>query len=236
MKKFLVVCVAIAGALYLAYLVILPTVYLRYRLTLDVDVDGVIRTGSGVVEIAYQPLPDWLVDISQSAHFGGEMSGYAITVDLGERGSLFVANARPFFVVDPKTHLMALPRAGNLSMLPFVAYGLPQDGLPSEMLRLARELRATKRPIDLPPDKLPMLVRFRNINDRDTFEEADPRDLTAAYGSGVRLARARFEFTTDPVSPMPGNWPKWLRAADDSEYRQTGSHLVAFPVIPWFKS
>jgi hypothetical protein len=24
------------------------------------------------------------------------------------------------------------------------------------------------------------------------------------------LARARFEFTTDPVSPMPATWPKWL--------------------------
>jgi hypothetical protein len=55
-----------------------------------------------------------------------------------------------------------------------------------------------------------MLVRFRNINDRHTFEELDPRDLAAAYGPGVRLARARFEFTTDPVSPMPQAWPKWL--------------------------
>jgi hypothetical protein len=53
--KFLVVCAAIAVGLYAAYLVIFPTVYLRYRLTLDVDVDGVARTGSGVVEIAYQP-------------------------------------------------------------------------------------------------------------------------------------------------------------------------------------
>ena len=39
--RFLVVCTAIA------YLAILPTAFLRYRLTLDVDVDGVERSGSG---------------------------------------------------------------------------------------------------------------------------------------------------------------------------------------------
>jgi hypothetical protein len=119
---------------------------------------------------------------------------------------------------------------------PFVAYGEPEDGMPSEMLELARKLRATKGPTDIPPDRLPMLVRFRNINDRHTFEELDPRDLAAAYGPGVRLARARFEFTTDPVSAIPANWPKWLVTADGGIYSMTGSHLDAFPVVPWFKA
>ena len=60
--RFLVVCTVIA------YLVILPTAFLRYRLTLDVDVDGVERSGSGVVEIAYQPMPDWLVEGGPTAY------------------------------------------------------------------------------------------------------------------------------------------------------------------------
>lgn len=207
--KFLVVCAAIAGGLYLAYLVILPTVYLRYRLTLDADVDGVMRTGSGVVEIAYQGMPDWLSEIGQGAHFGGEMRGYAITVDLGERGLLFVVDAYPF-LADPKTHLIALPRAASLSMLPFAAYGLSGSYDPTSGLAAVRELQAKQGPVDIPPGRLPMVVRFRNIDDGDTIEEVDPRDLAAAYGPGVRLARARFEFTTDPVSPMPQAWPKSL--------------------------
>src|ERR1700722_3368819 len=102
--KFLVVCAAIAVGLYLAYPLIFPTAYLRYRLTLDVDVSGVMRTGSGVVEIAYQPVPDWLVNIGGGSHFTSEMRGYAITVDLGERGLLFVVEAYP---ADRKTHLIA---------------------------------------------------------------------------------------------------------------------------------
>jgi len=59
-----------------------------------------------------------------------------------------------------------------------------------------------------------MWVRFRNINDLGAIEELDPRHLAAAYGPGVRLARARFEITTDPVSPMPRTWPKWLASEE----------------------
>jgi hypothetical protein len=225
-----VVCAAIAVGLYVAYLVILPTAYLRYRLTLGVDVDGVERSGSGVVEIAYQPIPDWLVEAGPTAYFVGEMRGYAITVDLGERGLLFVVNSRPL-LADPKTGLVVIPQAANLDMLPFAAYGLPQDGLPSKMLPLARKLRATKGLVDIPADKLPMVVRFRNLDDRNTIEEVDPRDLAAAYGRGVRLMRARFEFTTDPVSSMPETWPRWLANDDHREFRFAYQHLWSFSTI-----
>jgi hypothetical protein len=227
--RFLVVCATIAVGLYAAYLVILPTAYLRYRLTLDVDVDGVMRRGSGVVEIAYQPLPDWLVDISQGAHFLGETRGYAITVDLGEHGLLFVVDSRPF-LVDPKTDLIALPQGSSLNMLPFAAYGQAKDGIPSEMLQLARRLRA-KGPTDVPADKLPMVVRFRNIENRDTIEELDPRDLAAAYGSQVRLARTRFEFTNDPISPMPNTWPKWLAGEAQRRFSFPYQHLWSYVTI-----
>ncbi len=160
-----------------------------------------------MVEIAYQPLPDWLVNIGGGSHFAGEMHGYAITVDLGERGLLFVVDAYP---ADPKTHLIAGDPGARLSMLPFAAYGLLGSYDPSSGLAAVRELQAKEGPVDIPANRLPMVVRFRNIDDGDTIEELDPRDLAAAYGPGVRLARARFEFTTDPVSPMPQAWPKWL--------------------------
>ena len=165
--KFIAVCAAIAVSLYAAYLVILPTAYLRYRLTLDLDVDGLTRTGSGVVEIAYQPLPEWLANIGGGSHFSGEMRGYAITVDLGERGLLFVVDAYPG---DPKTHLIAGDPAARLSMLPFAAYGLSGSYDPSSGLAAVRELQAKEGPVDIPPNRLPMLMRFRNIDDGDTIE------------------------------------------------------------------
>jgi hypothetical protein len=75
--------------------VIFPSVTLRYRLTVDVDVDGVTHSGSGAVEFTYQPLPDSFQFFGGGAHFIGEMRGYAITVDLAQYGPLFVVNYRP---------------------------------------------------------------------------------------------------------------------------------------------
>lgn len=95
-------------------------------------------------------------------------------------------------------------------MLPFAAYGRLGSYDPSSGLAAVRELQTKTGSVDIPRDRLPMVVRFRNIDDGDTIEELDPRDLSAAYGPGVRLARAKLEFTTDPVSPMPRTWPKWL--------------------------
>jgi hypothetical protein len=224
MKKFLMVSGAIVGGLCLAYLMFFPTDYLRYRLTLDVDVDGVTRTGSGVVEVAYQGMSGWLSEIGQGAHFGGEMRGYAITVDLGERGLLFVVDSRPF-LEDPATHLLALPKLASLNMLPFVAYGLSQSYDPSSGLAAVRKLQTKKGSVNVPPDGLPMVVRFLNVDDGSTIEELDPRDLSAAYGPGVRLARARFEFTTDQVSPMPAIWPKWLVSGEQLGFGFSNQHL-----------
>jgi hypothetical protein len=215
-RKLLAVCVVIEAGLYIAYRLIFPTVYLRYRLTLDVDVDGVTRTGSGVVEIAYQPVPMFM-NIGQGSHFGGEMRGHAITVDLGARGLLFVVDSRPF-LTDPKTGLAALPEAATLSMLPFAGYGLSQDQGPSTGLAHARELREKKGRVEIPPEMLPMMVRFKDINDRGAIEELDPRDFAAVYGRGVQLAGARFEFTATGVTPMPQSWPNWLVDEREREF------------------
>jgi hypothetical protein len=37
-------------------------------------------------------------------------------------------------------------------------------------------------------------------------------------GRGVHLAGARFEFTSDLVTPMPQSWPKWLVDEREREF------------------
>jgi hypothetical protein len=78
------------------------------------------------------------------------------------------------------------------------------------MLGVAREVRRETVPVDVPVDLLPMVLWFRDFNDRHTNEEVDPRDLATSLGPGIRLVRARLEMTSDPISPMPKSWPKWL--------------------------
>lgn len=109
--KLLVVCAAIVGGLYVAYVVAFPTAYLRYRLTLNVDVDGVTRTGSGVVEIPYSFAPDAFASLPGNT-FYGDIRGSAITVDLGARGLLFVVNEYPA-LADLATGKSLFPNAAN---------------------------------------------------------------------------------------------------------------------------
>jgi hypothetical protein len=220
--KFAVICVAISLGCYAAYSLVFPTAYLRYRLTLDVDVDGVMRAGSGVIEISYQPPPDFMIGAIGGNHFRGKMHGYAITVDLGDRGLLFVIDARPD-LAEGKTDKSLFPgrdifpNGATLTTLPLVANDLPPEGMPSVMLRLVNKLRNKHGVVDVPPEKLPMLVRFRDIGKRQSMGEVDPRDLSSAFGPGVNLVGARVEVTNDPITPMPSIWPKWL--ADEADER-----------------
>ena len=117
------------------------------------------------------------------------------------------------------------PNSRASTCFPFVAYDLSQSYDPSSGLAAVRELQTKEGSVEVPPDKLPMLVRFRNVNDGNTIEELDPRDLAAAYGPGVRLARAQFEFTTDLVTPMPAIWPKWLASEEQRGFGFSYQHL-----------
>ncbi len=222
-------CAVIIAILLLAYDLAGGGVTLRYRLTVDVDVNGVTHTGSGVVQVTYQSLPQWFIEalpLDWAAQFHGSLTGSAITVDLGKPGLLFVVNFTPL-LGGPGGYY--LPHGTSLDLLPFVAYrslfppdaqAFPESGPSWVILDRARLIRGAKaKPINIPAENLPLLVRFTNINDRNSIEQVDPRDLAAAYGAGVRLVGATFELTRDPVSPMPSVWPSWLKLDKGNSFK-----------------
>lgn len=177
--KFLAALVLIALGGYVAFSSIFPTHDVRYRLSLVLDVDGVEQTSSGVIGVSYQLSPDGLVAGFGGSHFGGDMHGNAVTIDLGKRGLIFVIDSGSLV---PK----ALPGTGrlrpasvDLSRLPLDAYSLPTDGAPSAMAQPLRQLRAETKAVDVPIEKLPMFVRFRDIDDPVSIEEIDPGHLDA---------------------------------------------------------
>jgi hypothetical protein len=53
----------------------------------------------------------------------------------------------------------------------------------------------------LPLTSLPLLVRFRDLDDPKTVERVDPLDLGKSFGTGVKLQRATLE-----IVPA-GTWP-----------------------------
>src|SRR4051794_40755694 len=69
---------------FAAYTYVFSTT-VRYRLTLEADVDGERKSGSSVVEVIYSKNND---PISQ-AEFTIDVRGEAVILDLGPRGTLF---------------------------------------------------------------------------------------------------------------------------------------------------
>jgi hypothetical protein len=223
--KLLVVCAAIVGGLYVAYLVAFPTAYLRYRLTLNVDVDGVTQTGSGVVEIPYSFAPDAFASLPGS-QFYGDMRGYAITVDLGARGLLFVVNQLPA-LADPATGKTLFSNAADLSQLPLVAFKV--SGKASEI----RNLQASNKSIDIPSQRLPMIVRFGNINNCSSIEEVNPVDLAATLGPGVSIKRVTLTITDDPISSTPTTWPACLVSSNNQNFNSQNPSTSLFREGPF---
>ncbi len=59
MKKWLTVLGMITLFVLLAYKAAFPSATVRYRLTLDADVDGKPASGSGVIEVRYAKYPEY---------------------------------------------------------------------------------------------------------------------------------------------------------------------------------
>jgi hypothetical protein len=57
----------------------------RYKLMIEVALDGVPKSGSGVIEVTYSKNNDPI----SSAEFSVDVRGEAVIVDLGSRGRLF---------------------------------------------------------------------------------------------------------------------------------------------------
>jgi hypothetical protein len=163
-----------------------PNATVRYRLTLEADVDGKPSTGSGVVEVTYRANPQLL---GASAEFVINVRGEAVALDLGQRGTLF-----------------ALLTAGEDSRsgpewIVLRAFNFPGGALPSPMEKGISDVRKLSGKVELSLESLALLVRFRDTNDPITVEKVDPLNLDQSFGPGVKLKRATLEMMSD------GFWP-----------------------------
>jgi hypothetical protein len=186
-----------------------PT-HIRYRLTIDVKDGDSVRSGSSVVEVAYN------VTLPIFRAFGGlewaaSVSGNAVTVDLGTKGLLFA--------------IFRVGNYGNMSIyLPIAAYRLKNpDNSPEQVEADLTQLKRKSGWAAVPKDALPTLIRFGNIDDPNSAEQLDPSNLAASFGAGVELKSVRLELTNDPITPVPAVWPAWLKKLDTNQYAAGGS-------------
>ncbi|HEY1748499.1 MAG TPA: hypothetical protein VGG11_17255 [Xanthobacteraceae bacterium] len=188
-------------------------IHVRYRLTVEVQDGDQIKTGSSVIDASYTIEPDYISWSGPDTYV--RIEGYAPTVDLGEKGLLFLTFA------DSRTGLAPAERRKlvfclftDIGCLPFVAYDKPGTTVVnrpfSERKAELTELLRQGGPRDVPFVLLPKMAQFQDANDPNKLVPVPPDDLTASFGPGVRLKRVILQLTDDPVTPRPQTWPQWL--------------------------
>ncbi len=193
----------ILGALFvfgwMAWNAAFPRVEIRYRMTLEADVDGRPVRGSGVIQVSYAVQPKIFPE-APSVLSG--VRGEAVVLDLGARGMAFL-------LLRPDRDWRYRPESVLLNVFGNGTVDGPDDA-PS--LTWLRKLRGKA---EVPLAKLPLMVRFRDIVDPKTVERVEPTNLAATFGPGVRLLRATVEITDEPVTWAIDRTLPWLTHLDD---------------------
>jgi hypothetical protein len=185
MKRLGILVALIVGAVVI-YSLAFPSVTVRYRLTLEAQVDGEPRTGSGVIEVTY----------AKQSRFAGQRPGIetsrgeAVVLDLGPRGALFA-------LLKADTDSRSIPETIVLR-----AFGFPGGVLPGPIDAGLRQLQHLSGKRELPLTSLPLLVRFREPKDPKTVERVDPLNVAKSLGAGARLIRASIEIVPAGIWPL----------------------------------
>jgi hypothetical protein len=199
MKRLLII-VAIAAGLVIAYKAVFPTFVVRVRLTVTIDDNGVRKSASSVIQITESAEPTFGGLFGQG--FQDKMEGDAVYLDLGEGANLFVLLG----VGGGREDIVDITKAmffnGN-------QYTDKDYGTLAYPKRKAAENMG--KPRSLSPPYMPFLGHFRDLSDRKTLEEVDPQNLAPTLGPGRRLIDVTLVITDDPVTRLPiGRVLPWL--------------------------
>jgi len=169
--------IVVALAAIVRYQIGYPSVTVRYRLTLEAQVDGELKTASGVREVTYTKQPQLASQHELSIGYRGE----AIALDLGARGTLF-----------------ALLKGGRdersgPEWIVLRAFDFDGGSLPRPVEVGVEQVARLSGKRELPLDSLPMLVRFRDPNDVRTVEQVNPFNIGERFGADAKLLRVTLE-------------------------------------------
>lgn len=147
------------------------------KLALEVETPSGLVSGAAVVRVRVS------YDARPSAMTGTEVS-YELT---GEATAVEVSPGRYLFALLDGTEYRFEAAAKDRF-----------DGM-----NRGERLRAIPRqiePVLLTGDLIPTLVTFDDVTDPTTVRQVDPKDLTSAFGPGVRLRAVRLQITTEAVT------------------------------------
>ncbi len=159
-----------------------PTYTYRYRLTLALEVDGKLHTGSSVIEISWVGQPY----IPGAGSFVPRVRGQAAFIDFGSRGVVVAA------LVTGETS-QDVPD-GSKSAVWIAARAFGNESTQAELAELPR-LTGRRQ---LMPDNMPRLIWFPDAADPKTARRFAPQNLRELFDPSGRLD-AYIEITRDPI-------------------------------------
>lgn len=189
MKKLgFIAAILVAGFVMWGFLY--PSGSWRHRLTIEVETPEGTKSGSSVVEVRVADVPKLTPEMGASISVRGE----AVTVDMGERGSLFaLLNKEEYRSYAPYFVYLMFPDGRNNG-------GHYDTARIQYYTNLYSSGNGTKREVSA--GKLPTIVRFRDINNPKTVELVDPNDLVKSFGGGVRFKGATIEMVDAGIWPL----------------------------------
>jgi hypothetical protein len=214
-------CVAAIVALYWLNF---PTYSHRYRLTIAVEVDGQVHTGSSVIEARFHFWPQFVAKLSNGNQYAYDVTGQAVLVDLGTRGALVASLSSRLDPTAVSAQWLALRALDPQLNMPEGSYVVTRERL--------RELYKARERVDLAPDNLPQFIWFKDVADPTTARPVKSTDFAAVIGGDAHLAFAQLELSRDPVLVDIDRKIPWYKELERSQkdhvvmYRQDKFQLI----------
>lgn len=179
MKWLAVIAAVVIVAVVMIYRVAYPSATVRYRLSIEAQVNEQPLIASGVSEIMFARKPPLF---AASASIVSEMRGEAVSVRY-DKSALLVVLLRG---ESPKTE--------PAYVIP-ILFGLTSGGIEPEDISRLSALTGER---DVPVELLPPLVRFRDANDPASVEIVDAPSRSSG---SIKIKRASIEIVD------AGPWP-----------------------------
>ena len=187
MKWLKFVAKSIAGTavgLYLFYLWAMPVYSYRFRVTVEVDVDGQVKSGDGIIESSVQYV-GWL---PVKGEWDGWSTGEAPVVDLGKHGKL-VATFEPFapYQCDP------IP--SGLFAAPYSIVDPRKKG--KAFISAFKSIQKTKGRNVVDRAYFPQFVWLPEPSDRGSARIVCLEKMVTTIGAGAQVKGVYVEITAD---------------------------------------
>jgi hypothetical protein len=195
--------VGLALVLLATWTLLHPVHQYRFRMTIEVEKDGLTRTGSSVIELRTRKLP-FLSRLTEAPLWETRIKGEAVFVDLGD-GDHVIA---PLLGSNDEVKTASLP---SRAILGDEAANAGGPGVLDTLSTLhpGKLREAVGRRYRLKDEQMPPLIRFRRLDEPQSVEKVE-----LASGKTGPMIKGWIEITDDKVTQTIRQHLPWLEPGE----------------------